>query len=158
VPVAQYLDLAAPVRQSREAVRWAKDLSARYSTLVESFRAFKLADRRNTAAVWTLKEQVSVRPQPRYFWLNASVNGQCRFAVWSDNGLIVHPELAARADVVIQLGETFEAPDSEGSVPAGLDEPMQAALTLMRAADQILNFNLRVDGLAVVYPADRGAR
>jgi hypothetical protein len=145
------------VRQSQEVVERAKELSARHATLVECFRASKVAGRQNLAAAWTLWEQISAGPAVRYFWLNASVDGECRSAVWSDNRLIVHPELAARADLLVQLGETFRAPDSDGSIPAGLDEPIQAALTLMRAADQILNFSLRVDGLAVVYPAATGA-
>jgi hypothetical protein len=157
VSVGQSVHVASPVRQSRETVQQAKELSARYATLFECVQASKLAGQKNVLAACALQEHISGRPPARYFWLNASVDGHCRFAVWSDNRLIVHPELAARADLVTQLGETFQEPDSGCSVPAGLDEPIQAALTLIRAADRILNFNLRVDGLAVVYPADRGA-
>lgn len=152
MPFAQSVDVSPHVRQSREAVQQAKELRARHTMLVECVRASNVAGRKNLAAAQTLWEQVLARPPARHFWLNAAVDGEARFAVWSDNRLIVHPELAARADLVIQLGETFQAPDSEGSVPAGLDEPIQAALTLMRAADHVLDFNLRVDGLTVIYP------
>lgn len=50
----------------------------------------------------------------------------------------------------MRLGETFEVPEM-GFVPAGLGSPLQAALTLMRAADEILQLQLRIDGLKVTY-------
>jgi hypothetical protein len=73
-----------------------------------------------------------------------------RLAIWRDHRLIVHPELAERAEMLVRLEETVDAP--EGSrIPAGFDEPVQAALTLIRAADRVLEFDLRFDELALSY-------
>lgn len=37
------------------------------------------------------------------------------------------------------------------AVPAGLERPLQAALPLMRAADQVLDFYLRLDQAELAY-------
>jgi hypothetical protein len=157
VPSSASVGASAVLTENRETVRRARELTARHAILVDCVRASAAAGRENRAVAWTMWERVSARRAAYLFWLSAYVDGVRRFAVWSDNGLLVHPELAARAALVIQLGETFEAAESACSVPAGLDEPIQAVLTLIRAADQVVEFNLRVDELTVAYRADKGA-
>jgi hypothetical protein len=142
--------------RSRTAVARAKELNAHYAVLADCYRASKAAGRKNLAVAWSLWEQASTRRAAYLFWMSASVDGERHFAAWSENRLVVHPELEARAEVVVRLGETFEAPEWGCSVPAGFDEPIQAALTLMRAADEIHEFSLRVDDLVVAYRGDGG--
>jgi hypothetical protein len=86
--------------------------------------------------------------------LSASLDGQQVFATWSDNRLIAHRELEDRARLLVGMGEAFRNPDAGPPVPAGLDQPVQAALTLIRAADQVLAFSLRVDELVMDYRAE----
>jgi hypothetical protein len=100
---------------------------------------------------------VSTRRTVSMFWLRAVVEGKQHLAAWLHSKLIVHRDVAARAELLIQMGKVSPAPEPIGPVPAGLDEPIQAALTLMHASDRILEFSLRVDDLAVAYQAERSA-
>jgi hypothetical protein len=85
------------------------------------------------------------------FYLKANIGGDSRLAIWRDHRLVVHPELAERGEILVRLGETFEAPEVGSRIPAGFDEPVQAALTLIRAADRVLEFDLRLDELVLSY-------
>jgi hypothetical protein len=83
--------------------------------------------------------------------LRANIGEDSRLAIWRDHRLVVHPELAERAEMLVRLGDTFEAPEAGSQIPAGFDDPIQAALTLIRAADRVLEFDLRLDELVLRY-------
>jgi hypothetical protein len=85
------------------------------------------------------------------FYLRANIDDESRLAIWRDQRLLVHPQLAQRAEVLVRLGETFEVPELGSSVLAGFDDPLQAAITLMRAADRILDFDFRLDKVNLTY-------
>jgi hypothetical protein len=103
-----------------------------------------------------LRVESSPPPLNYVFLLRADIGENSRLAIWRDQRLIVHPEFAERAEMLVRLGETFDAPVVGSQIPAGFDNPVQAALTLIRAADRILQFDLRLDELALSY--DRQSR
>jgi hypothetical protein len=53
--------------------------------------------------------------------------------------------------MLMRLGEIFDAPEVGSGIPAGFDDPVQAALTLTLAADRILEFDLLLNGLVGSY-------
>lgn len=57
--------------------------------------------------------------------------------------------LLDRAGLLASMGETFGEPC--GGLPAGLADPFQAALTLVRASDRVTRFSLELDGVSFVY-------
>jgi hypothetical protein len=85
------------------------------------------------------------------FYLRALVDGLPVLAVWRVATLAVHPALAERARILVELGEVFGAEERVTAVRAGLDTPLQAALTLLRAADEVLDFHMHLDELDVEY-------
>jgi hypothetical protein len=63
----------------------------------------------------------------------------------------VHPELAERAELIVRLGDTFDTSEVGTPMSAGFDDPVQAALTLIRAADRVLEFDLRLGEFVLSY-------
>jgi hypothetical protein len=149
-------DGRSTISQSREAVRWARELRARHPVLADRCRAAVIAALETCETSWGLRGDPSPPRIQCVFYLRASVDDELRLAIWRTNRLLCHPELRARAELVVRLGETFQVPELERSVKAGLEEPLPAALTLMRAADEILEFELRLNGLRVTYRAVAG--
>ncbi len=142
------------IGQSRAAVKRAQQLSAWHSTILERCRTNVVTALEAVETSWSLWDDASAPPVHCRFYLRASVDGEPRLAIWRTNRLLVHPELEKRGRILITLGETFEAPELGSIVPAGFNDPLQAALTLIRAADRVFEFDLRLEELTIRYRAE----
>lgn len=83
-----------------------------------------------------------------YFEILGRVGHTVVSARWHHGHLTADPELWARGELLIKLGESFVAEGIALKVHAGLDEPFAAALTLIRCFDSITKakIELAVDG------------
>lgn len=87
------------------------------------------------------------------FQLWAMLSGR-RVAARREAGVLqVDPRLLERAKLLVALGEAFSMPGCERTVDAGLDDPLQAALTLVRAADRVIDFRLTLGGFRLSFSA-----
>jgi hypothetical protein len=147
------IDLAAPIKDSRETIQRSRDLRAWHSSLVGRCHRTVAGALEMCEVSFSLREGEDDAPLPlRYiFYIRGQVGDCARLAIWRDRQLLVHPELARRAELLVGSGEIFEAPELGAPILAGLDEPLQAALTLMRAADRILEFDIRLNELYLTY-------
>lgn len=94
------------------------------------------------------------RCRGRRFLLVGSVAGQEVLAAYGSSGLVAHPELVHRADLVVRMGETVE-PVRGRPTPASLDgPPVVVLLTLMRACDAIRSCELDLLALASGHDGD----
>lgn len=86
--------------------------------------------------------------QHRVFKLQAVLGDDVVTAVWQQGRLWADRHLLERAQLLTALDESFELPGNR-PLPAGLGEPLQAALTLMRAADRVLQLEVSLDVVGV---------
>ena len=77
------------------------------------------------------------KPVVPYFQLLGTIDRDTVSATWSDDCLTADPELWDRAELLVEMGETFTAEGVELEVHAGLTVPYAAALTLIRCFDRI---------------------
>jgi hypothetical protein len=140
-----------PVHQSRVTVRRTRELCALHERLLHRCATSIAVALDNCEVSCELGRGAVPVPFQCAFYLRARVADHKVLALWRRNQLIVHPRLAERARLVVDLGETFQVGENELSVSAGLGDPLRAALTLMRAADEILEFKYCRDGLDVNY-------
>jgi hypothetical protein len=151
------LQNATPLRESQHAVRRSSDLRRWHLSLRTR------CERSIASALETCDISFGLRDDPAppsltyVFYLRANIGDESRLAIWRGERLLIHPELAQRAEVLVRLGETFEVPELGSSVLAGFDEPLQAAITLMRAADRILEFDFRLEKVNLTYRTRSGS-
>lgn len=104
------------------------------------FRATVAGERSIEAreAARRLRTEAAALGWPRTFLVVGVVDGLAVRAFWSRRHLVATPRLRRRAELLVAMGESFEveAP-AHPPVYAGLDEPIPALLTLMRACDQV---------------------
>ena len=74
---------------------------------------------------------------PRYFVVRGEVDGEPVRALWWRGTLLATGDLASRAELIVGMGERFDAPGHDTSVEASLDEPLAAMLTFVRACDRV---------------------
>jgi len=86
------------------------------------------------------------------FSLRSRIGATPTMAIWRDKRLIADPRLLERAQLLVALEERFTVSDGV-SVAAGLDEPLPAALTLIRAADEVLDFHFRLEDFEIAFRA-----
>jgi hypothetical protein len=148
---------AALIARCRASVSTARQLSLRHSSLTShwqtNLQAFLdgLARFETNLQTCRLHDGSAPAPLTCVFWLRCRVNEAQAFAVWREARLLADPRLVDRARMLIDLNETFALADRDYVVAAGLDEPLQAALTLVRAADHVLDFRFSVDDLDVSF-------
>lgn len=65
-------------------------------------------------------------------------------ATWRDGQLVADAALVRRADLLVGMGETFAAERGKLRVVAGLDEPLAAALTLIRSFDAVVRAKIEL--------------
>ena len=85
------------------------------------------------------------------FELVAYLSGTLVRASRRDGVMLADPALLERAKLLIAIGDSFAYPGSSVEVAAGLEDAIQAALTLVRAADRIIHFRLQLGGLTIGY-------
>jgi hypothetical protein len=139
------------VRQSRELARRTRELRARNEELFTRCANSIATALDNCEVSFELGHGSLPSTFQCTFLLRARVGDDRVLAVWRTNKLVIHPRLAERASLVIGLGERFKFNARRLSVAAGFESPLQAALTLMRAADEVLEFSFRADGLDFSY-------
>jgi hypothetical protein len=145
------VEFASPVRQSRQAVRRSSDLQAWHASLQRRCQVSILSALEKCETSLSLRDDRSPPPLRYVFYLRANVGDDSRLAIWRDRRLLAHPELRARGEVLIDLGETFDSLEAGSPIAAGFDRPLQAALTLIRAADRVLEFDMRLDDINMNY-------
>ena len=151
---AKFDDASSQVQRAEEAVRRARQLREWHLSVLERCRASVVAALEAGEVNWTLRRDTSQSPTGWRLFLRALVDGQPRLAIWPATRLLVHPELAKRAEVMIQLDRIFQSPEeAECSARADREDPVQAALTLMRAADEILDLDLRLQRIGAPNPS-----
>jgi hypothetical protein len=141
---------ASLVRQSRQTLRRSRRLSAWHASLSNRCQCSIATALERCETSFSLREAPGALQLHYVFYLRANIDDDPRLAIWRDQRLLVHPEWARRAEVLVGLGETFVAQDGR-SIAAGLDNPLQAALTLVRAADRVLEFDIRLDEINMAY-------
>jgi hypothetical protein len=145
------IGLDSPIRESRLAVRRSSELRAWHATLVKRHERSIATTLEACNVSFGLKQDQSQLSLRYVFYLRANIGENSRLALWRDHHLLVHPELAERAQMLVRLGDTFDAPEVGSRIVAGFEDPTRAALTLIRAADRVLEFDLRLDDLVLSY-------
>jgi hypothetical protein len=146
------------LEQVRETVRRSRALVRRCQTLLDTCEA---AVTRALEACETSRRNGSGSEAPPVacvFYLRGMIAGEPVLAIWRDAVLACHPLWEERAELLVRMGETFEVDGHPVQTPAGLDEPLQAALTLMRAADDVVELRLELDDFTISYPMDESTK
>lgn len=81
----------------------------------------------------------STPAHPRYFVVRGGLDGEPVRAVWTRRGLLASRTLQRRGELLVSMGERFEAPERGAVVAADLGQPLPALLTLLRACDRVEN-------------------
>lgn len=83
------------------------------------------------------------RPHRRYAHVVVVVDGHMAEAVVRTDGTVLADRvLLERARCVVAMGDTFD----DGRIPATMGaDPLSSTLTLLRASDQVLRFDMAVD-------------
>lgn len=114
-------DAEIMMSRARSAIGRAEHIMKRSRTLLEATNRF-----RGEGRDW-----------PRFFVLHGRLDAQPVKACWFCGSLLATPVLRARAELLVALGESFNADSESPTVEADLDRPLAAMLTLIRACDQV---------------------
>ena len=112
----------AVLAQARRAARRAAEEAARSARL--------------RAHSERLQDTIKAVGYPRWFVVEGVVDGTVTRARWYRGRLMLPSSWAARAALVVALGERYEVPERDDGVVASLDEPLPALLTVLRACDR----------------------
>jgi hypothetical protein len=118
--------------ETREAVV-DRALGACFRATVASERSLQIRE-----VARRLRSEAAGHGWPRTFLVVGTVEDMSVRAFWSRRRLVVSNPLRRRAEVLVAMGERFEVegPDT-APVTAGLEDPVPALLTLMRACDRV---------------------
>ena len=88
---------------------------------------------------------MSQYPEAPYFRIAGFLDRLPVSAEWKDGYLTADPELFEMAELLVAAGEEFSAHGTVDPVKAGLDDPLAAALTMIRSMEGITKADVILD-------------